>query len=143
MYDPTMGTFDELASDEICVSKADGRRLGPYKAVVAKKMIVCLDKTADFDPGDRASRTLPNGKEDVYYVVDATFHDGSGLGREDMSNWEVTTARTAPGASTSRSGDHLPWRRSAIASPYLHHPSALGRSLGRSCCGGMRADEDR
>lgn len=90
-----MGIFDRLASDRILVTKADGRQLGPYKAVVDQTKITCLDKNADFDPGDKITRTLPSGKEDVFYVVDATFYDGSGLsGNDDMSSWEVCTSRT-------------------------------------------------
>lgn len=92
-----MGSLAELARDQIKITKPDGTEFGPYRAVVSQKRIICFERSADFDPGDKVTRVLPSGKEDVYYVVDATFHDGTGLDTEDLSNWEVRTSRSAPG----------------------------------------------
>ena len=71
-----MSTFDFAPKEDAIIEKPDGRLVGPYKAVFAGKSIIIWDVQADIDEGDTILRTLPNGKVERSYVIEAKFFQG-------------------------------------------------------------------
>lgn len=63
-----------LNHEEARIEKADGRVLGPYKALFQGKTIFILNEMADIEEGDAVLRQLPNGKDEKNIVLQATFY---------------------------------------------------------------------
>ena len=59
--------------EEARVEKADGRILGPFKAIFAGDTIVIDDGKADIEEGDTVLRRLPNGRDERSLVTKANF----------------------------------------------------------------------
>lgn len=69
--------FDRLLNDTVYVVGTGGGRAGPYKATVSGKGTVTIfDETLDVEEGYSVVRVLPNGKDEVYTVLEANFQAG-------------------------------------------------------------------
>lgn len=71
-----MSPFNNLLKDTVFVVKADGQRLGPFKAAVSSDSITIIEKSIDVDEGDHVARTIPSGKEELYLILSADYSHG-------------------------------------------------------------------
>lgn len=71
-----MNPFSDLQKDSVFIVKATGSRAGPYKTALSKDSASIFDASLDVDDGDKLVRTLPNGKEESYTIVQADFSQG-------------------------------------------------------------------
>jgi len=60
---------------EAYIQKQSGEVKGPYQATFAGSTVILHDATADVDPGDYVTRSLPGGKTERSYVQSAPFYD--------------------------------------------------------------------
>lgn len=63
------------AKEDAFIQKADGTRVGPYKAKFAGDTVIINDQMADIDDGDFVIRTLPSKKEEKKQILKSTFYD--------------------------------------------------------------------
>lgn len=71
-----MSAFRSLMKDSVLIVKSNGRRLGPYKAIVSSDSIIIMEKAIDVDEGDHVARPIPSGKEELYLVLSADYSHG-------------------------------------------------------------------
>lgn len=65
-----------LQRDKVFVEKADGSRTGPHKATVSQNTAIISDEQLDVNDGEKLIRPLPNGKEEVYLILNSEFNPG-------------------------------------------------------------------
>lgn len=65
-----------LQRDKVFIEKSDGSRTGPHKATVSQNTAIISDEQLDINEGEKLIRALPNGKEEVYLVLDSEFSPG-------------------------------------------------------------------
>lgn len=65
-----------LQRDKVFIEKADGSRTGPHKATVSQNTAIISDDQLDVNDGEKLIRPLPNGKEEVYLILNAEFSPG-------------------------------------------------------------------
>ncbi|WP_416406514.1 RIP homotypic interaction motif-containing protein [Paracidovorax citrulli] len=68
--------ISSLAKDAVEIIKADGARSAVYKAAVTAEKILIFDGTLDISEGDHVARKLPNGREELYLVLEANYSPG-------------------------------------------------------------------
>ncbi len=71
-----MSPFRNPLKDTVFVVKADGQRLGPFKAAVSSNSIKIMEKLIDVDEGDHVARIIPSGKEEHYLILSADYSHG-------------------------------------------------------------------
>jgi hypothetical protein len=71
-----MPPWSMIKPDDIDVVAPDGTVRCRVKGHYAGSQFVIDDMSADVQEGDEIRRLLPNGKEDVFRVVDPKFYDG-------------------------------------------------------------------
>lgn len=64
-----------MSNEDAFIRKADGSRLGPYRANFAGGIIIINDPNADIDVGDEISRILPSGKEEIKTITECNFYN--------------------------------------------------------------------
>lgn len=64
--------------DTVSLVKRDGRRIDNIKASVQTKKIYIDDGSLPIEEGDTITRTLPNGLEEEYRVIDRGYFGGMG-----------------------------------------------------------------
>lgn len=87
-----------LTTDEVFIVKPGGRRSGPHGASVQPKVTLIFDIDLDVENGDEVHRTLPNGKTEVFRVIESHFIRGPG---DELSHWELKVAKGQPAPARS------------------------------------------
>jgi hypothetical protein len=67
--------FDDFPKSEIKIVSSTGDIRGTTKAVVTADLAVIDDEKAIISPDDEIRRTLPNGQEETFRVVDPVFYE--------------------------------------------------------------------
>jgi len=67
--------FSELLTDRISVVTSDGKRHDDIPAVVNSKEISIMQKTPLIESGNFIFRTMSNGGEEAFKVIDPGFHE--------------------------------------------------------------------
>ena len=70
--------FDKLLNDSVFVINHEGQRNGPYKTTISKGKATVFDKTIDVEEGFKLIRSLPNGKEESYTILESNYSPGLG-----------------------------------------------------------------
>lgn len=66
--------FDELLNDKVFIVNSDGERSGPYKTAISNNgEATIFDETLDVEEGYKLMRPLPNGKDDVFTILEANY----------------------------------------------------------------------
>ena len=69
--------FDRLMNDSVFIINANGDRTGPYKTAISNKgSATIFDGTIDVEEGNKLLRPLPNGKEEVFTILEANYSPG-------------------------------------------------------------------
>jgi len=69
--------FDGLMNDTVFIVNSDGARSGPYKTAISNKgEATIFDETIDVEEGYKLIRPLPNGKQDVFTILEANYSPG-------------------------------------------------------------------
>lgn len=68
-----MNPFERMLRDEVYIESASGERSGPYKTAFANHQIQIFDESLDVTEGDMVVRTLPNGREEFFAVIEVEF----------------------------------------------------------------------
>ena len=88
--------LDTLCTDVVFVIKRDGRRVGPYSAVVDRNEITVPNTKMDVEDGDLIEREMPNGRNEQYEVLEATLHQHPVLGSWSLSVRKSTSKLPDP-----------------------------------------------
>jgi len=67
--------FKQFARDTVILKKQNGEVISDIKANVQKDKIFIHDNTLPIEEGDRLVRTLPNGLEESYIVIDRGYRE--------------------------------------------------------------------
>jgi hypothetical protein len=84
-----MNPFEELLTDTVYILTTDTTRSGPYKTSIGTKgglSATIFDKNLDVQEGVKLLRPLPNGREELYTVVETNFNPGL---REIPAHWNL------------------------------------------------------
>lgn len=72
-----------LLNDTVYVEKPDGRRTGPFKAAIGNGRnggtASIFDENLDVEEGCKLIRSLPNGKNESYTILETHYSPGNGL----------------------------------------------------------------
>jgi len=69
--------FEQLMNDTVFIANSIGERSGPYKTAISNKgEATIFDGTIDVEEGFKLIRPLPNGKEDVFTILEANYNAG-------------------------------------------------------------------
>jgi hypothetical protein len=68
-----MNPFTSLLNEEVYIQSPDGQRQGPFKTTIGKGSAMIFDKTIDVEEGYKLLKPLPNGKEEVYTIIETKF----------------------------------------------------------------------
>ena len=69
--------FDKLMNDTVFIINNESERNGPYKTAISNKgEATIFDKTIDVEEGYKLARPLPNGKEDIFTILEANYSLG-------------------------------------------------------------------
>ena len=71
-----MNPFDKLCGDTINIRHKDGRVTGPLKVAFSKDIFTAFDETLDVAEDDIVERSLPNGKTELYDIIEVRFSKG-------------------------------------------------------------------
>ena len=70
-----MNPFNELLNDDVFILSDDGIRQGPFKSTIGKGIATIFDASLDVEEGDKLLKPLPNGKNEIYTVVETKFNN--------------------------------------------------------------------
>jgi hypothetical protein len=70
-----MNAFKKMLKDEVTLKRANGDEYPQTKASVQKNKIFIMDSTIPIEEGDKLYRTLSNGLQEVYLVIDPGFRE--------------------------------------------------------------------
>lgn len=66
-----------LMNDTVFIVNRGGERHGPYKTAISNKGDATIfDKTIDVEEGYKLARPRPNGKEDIFTILEANYSPG-------------------------------------------------------------------
>ena len=83
--------METLLGDEIYIEGIDGNRIGPVKASVQGNNIYVMDTSLIIEEGGSILRSLPNGKSEVYRILECNFlKDPMG---EGLSHYKIRTQK--------------------------------------------------
>jgi hypothetical protein len=71
-------SFDTLENDIVCLLKINGNKYENIKASVQVDKIFTSYTSTSIDEGDHLIRKLPNGKEEIFEVIDPVYYSGLG-----------------------------------------------------------------
>lgn len=74
-----MNPFASLQNDTVYIEKPTGERSGPYKTAIGSKnefSASIFEATLDVEEEWRLLRPLPNGKEEVFTILEANYSPG-------------------------------------------------------------------
>lgn len=74
-----MNPFASLHNDTVFVEKPAGERSGPYKTTIGSKngfSASIFEAALDVEEGWRLLRPLPNGKEEVFIILETNYSPG-------------------------------------------------------------------
>jgi hypothetical protein len=74
-----MNPFASLQNDSIYIEKPTGDRSGPYKTGVGSKngfSVSIFETSLDVEEGWRLIRPLPNGKDELFKILEANYSPG-------------------------------------------------------------------
>lgn len=66
--------FDALMNDEVFIVDGNGDKSGPYKTDIAKGEATIFDAKLDVKEGYKLLQSLPNGKEDIFTIIEANYN---------------------------------------------------------------------
>lgn len=72
----SMAPFKQMQKDEVSLIKIDGTRINNIRSHVGSKKIFISDASLPIEEGDKILRTLPNGLEEYYVVIDRGYLAG-------------------------------------------------------------------
>lgn len=70
-----MNPFAQIHTDDVCLVKKDGRRLGPYKTRMGSALNI-YEPLLDVDEGDQLERRLPGGRVELYSIIECSYSSG-------------------------------------------------------------------
>lgn len=70
-----MSIFDRFPRTKIDIVAPDGTLRCSTAGIITEHEVQIPDTSIDVEPGDEVRRPLPNGKEEVYLVENAVFHE--------------------------------------------------------------------
>ena len=69
--------FDRLMKDKVFIVNGRGEKTGPFKTAISSKGTATIfDDTIDVEEGYKLLRPLPNGKEDIFTILEANYSPG-------------------------------------------------------------------
>jgi hypothetical protein len=74
-----MNPFASLQNDSVYIEKASGERSGPYKTAIGSKggfSASIFEASLDVEEGWKLIRPLPNGKEEMFTILEANYSPG-------------------------------------------------------------------
>lgn len=74
-----MNPFASLQNDSVYIEEPSGKRAGPYKTIVASKngfSASIFDLKLNVEEGWKLIRPLPNGKDELFTVLEANYSPG-------------------------------------------------------------------
>lgn len=66
--------FDALMNDVVFIVDGNGDKSGPYKTAIAKGEATIFDAKLDVKEGYKLLQSLPNGKEDIFTILEANYN---------------------------------------------------------------------
>lgn len=97
-----MNPFTSLQNDSVYIEKPSGERTGPYKTAVGSNggfSASIFEATLDVEEGWRLIRPLPNGKEELFTILEANYSPGLS---SIPPHWTLKLRKESSLASTSR-----------------------------------------
>lgn len=74
-----MNLFASMQKDTVFIERMSGERSGPFKTAIASDggfSASIFEKDLDVEEGWRLVRSLPNGKEEFFTILEANYHAG-------------------------------------------------------------------
>lgn len=74
-----MNPFASLQNDTVFIEKATGERVGPFKTAISSKggfSASIFEAPLDVEEGWKLIRPLPNGKEELFTILEANYSSG-------------------------------------------------------------------
>ena len=71
-----MNPFSALLNDTVYIENSEGERSGPYKTAIGNKnglSATIFEQQLDVEEGWKLVRSLPNGKEEKYTILEGAF----------------------------------------------------------------------
>jgi hypothetical protein len=84
-------SISDLMSDEIYIQSRDGKQVGPIKALVQRNQVIINAEDLVIEEGGKILRPLPNGKSEVYAILDVILHKDPFGGQ--ISHYEIITRK--------------------------------------------------
>lgn len=78
-----MNHLSSHLNDRVFIENSTGERAGPYASIIDSKnglSALILEEKLDVEEGWKTIRSLPNGKEETYTIMEATYSPGMGEG---------------------------------------------------------------
>ncbi|MDP1992173.1 MAG: RIP homotypic interaction motif-containing protein [Syntrophales bacterium] len=70
-----MSPFTELLNEEVYIVAPNGERQGPFKTAIGKGSATIFDETIDVEEGYKLVKPLPNGKAEIYTIVETKHNN--------------------------------------------------------------------
>jgi hypothetical protein len=70
-----MNIFAGSLNDEVYIEAPDGKRQGPFKTAIGKGEAAIFDETIDVEEGYKLVKPLPNGKAEIYTIIEAKHNN--------------------------------------------------------------------
>ena len=86
-------SFDEMLGDEILIESPTGQRVGSVKASVQGSKVFVHDQSLVIEEGGKILRPLPNGKMEVYNILEVNFHKDPFGHSPNLSHYEIKTRK--------------------------------------------------
>lgn len=74
--------FSSICDDKVCLLKINGEKYENVLAHVQDKLILLPDTSVPIDEGDQFIRSLPNGRQETYEVINPRYYGDSIGGTE-------------------------------------------------------------
>jgi hypothetical protein len=100
---------DELIDEVVTLVRKNGQKVAGIQAAVRPKLIFIADDSVRIEEGDKLTRKLPNGGEEVFLVRDRGYVPKSGL---LPAHYQVKVEResVAEGTGPGSIGPVYPWQ---------------------------------
>ena len=84
-------SFEDMLNSTIFIEGGNGKKIGPFRAVLSKNRIVLFRNDVQIYPGDKVYCKRSNGIEETYTVIDPGFYEKDG---NIPAAYQMTVKRT-------------------------------------------------
>lgn len=69
-------SLQSLQNSKMYIQSKNGSKTGPYRCAFSNNNVITFETSISVEEGDKILRSLPNGKEESFTVLETSYNDG-------------------------------------------------------------------